>query len=197
MIKVVIFDADGVLIHQGRFSKSLDEEYGITIETTASFFKGPFQDCLVGKKDLREAIAPYLDSWGWDKGVDVLLDYWFTIEHAINEDLISYIQELRSKGILCFLATNNEKYRFQYMLEKMGFSESFDRTYSSAHLGEKKPNQEFFAKIYNDLENIQKEEIFFTDDDLENIQGAKDFGIKAEIYTTLARLKEILHEENN
>ena len=166
MIKVVIFDADHVLIHGGRkFSVQLAEDYGISSEKTLPFFSGPFQDCLVGKADLKNAVTPYLASWGWHKGVDSLLDLWFTSQHNTDEELVKYIQQLRGKGVLCFLATNNEKHRFQYMLDKMGFANCFDKTYASAHLGHKKPDQEFFSKMFNELKDIQKNEILFVDDD--------------------------------
>ncbi|MES2315635.1 MAG: HAD-IA family hydrolase [Patescibacteria group bacterium] len=191
MIKVIIFDADGVLIHsQRRFSVLLAEKYNISLEETLPFFSGPFQKCLVGGADLKEAITPYLKAWGWDKGVDSFLDVWFTTEHIINEEIINYIQELRQNGILCFVATNNEKYRFQYMLQQMHFTNSFDKTYASAHLGSKKPDQEFFQKIFSELQNVNKNEILFVDDDEENIVGAKDFGIHAEFYTNFTDFKE-------
>jgi putative hydrolase of the HAD superfamily len=189
MIKVIIFDADGVMVNGERFSDVLERDYGISLETTLPFFTGPFQECLVGNLDLKKTVEPYLDSWGWSKGVDAFLDYWFTVEHTINEELIGYIQVLREKGILCFLGTNNEKYRFQYMLEKMGFADSFDKTYASAHLGFKKPDHEFFQRIYNDLDNIQKNEILFLDDDIDNVKSAKDFGINAEIYNSVDQVK--------
>ena len=116
MIKVIIFDADGVLVHGNRrFSITLAEKHGISLETTLPFFTGPFQECLVGNLDLKEVILPYLDTWGWDKGVDMLLDYWFSLESATDKELIEYIKTLRGEGILCFLATNNEKHRFQYL----------------------------------------------------------------------------------
>lgn len=139
MIKLIIFDADGVLVHgERKFSKTLAEKHGISIETTLPFFTGPFQECLVGNSDLKEIILPYLDKWGWDKGVETLLEYWFSLESKTDKELIAYIKELRQKGIKCFLATNNEKHRFQYMMDKMGLLNVFDKAYSSAYLGHKK-----------------------------------------------------------
>ncbi|MFA6519990.1 MAG: HAD-IA family hydrolase [Candidatus Paceibacterota bacterium] len=190
MIKVIIFDADGVLIPtKRRFSKTLAEKHDISLEKTLPFFVGPFQECLVGDKDLKETVAPYLNEWGWSKGVDALLDYWFKLESELDADLIQYIQELRNQGVLCFLATNNEKYRFQYMLDKLGFAKSFDKTYSSANLGHQKPSSNFFSKIWSELHAIQKSEILFVDDDIKNIKGAQDFGFHTEHFKSLESLK--------
>ncbi|MCC6323624.1 HAD-IA family hydrolase [Candidatus Nomurabacteria bacterium] len=190
MIKVILFDADGVLVNGERFSVVLEREHGISINKTLPFFNGEFQNCLIGNADLKETVEPHLSDWGWEQGTDAFLDYWFNAEHTINEELIEYIQELRQKGIQCFVATNNEKYRFGYMLDKMGFAKSFDKTYSSAHLGSKKPDLEFFQKIYNELENVGKDEILFIDDDHKNVENAKEFGINAEIYQSVDQIKK-------
>ena len=182
---------DGVLIpSKRRFSITLAERHGVSLETSLPFFNGIFQKCLTGDADLKEVIAPYLKAWGWTKGVDALLDYWFKLEHDINVELIEYIQRLRRKGVLCFLATNNEKYRFQYMLDKMGFADAFDKTFASAHLRFKKPDPEFFSKIYGELDKIQKNEILFVDDSAGNIEAARNFGIHTEHYTSLKNLKK-------
>lgn len=80
------------------------------------------------------------------------------------------------------LATNQEKYRTQYMLEQMGFKDMFDTIYSSAHLGLKKPALEFFAKVVDDL-GVPRNKVLFWDDDQINIDGATEYGIHAEFYT--------------
>ena len=189
MIKVIIFDADGVLLTGERFSVALAREYGISEEKTRPFFVGPFRDCLVGKADLKEVISPYLIEWGWTKGVDAILEYWFEAYQIVNQELVQYIKGLKQKGILCFLATDNEKYRFAHMLDRFGFSKIFDKTYASPYLGYKKINPNFFLKIFQELKNIDKKDILFIDDDIENIVCAKEFGINVELYTSLENLK--------
>ncbi|HAQ03079.1 hypothetical protein A2467_02000 [Candidatus Nomurabacteria bacterium RIFOXYC2_FULL_36_8] len=190
MIKVLIFDADGVLINGDIFSERFSKEYGIDIDKINPFFDGPFKDCLVGKADLKEVITPYLEEWGWKDGVDNFLEYWFSSEQSINQELIDCIQEYRKNGIKCVMATNQEKYRADYIFNKIGFVNSFDKMYVSAHLGHKKTNIEFFEKLVKDLGDIKKDEILFWDDDIENIKTAKGFGINAEVYTTFADFKQ-------
>ena len=191
MIKVVIFDADGVIVQSKRkFSIKLEEEHDISRDMTLPFFNGPFQDCLVGVCDLKETISPYLPVWGWDRGVDEFLDVWFKAEHKVDEELAEYVLSLREQGVLCLLGTNNEKHRFNYMLDKMGLKNIFDKTYASATLGHKKPDQEFFSKIYEELGTVNKGEILFVDDSIENIQGAGDFGFHTEFYTSMENLKK-------
>ncbi len=191
MIKVVIFDGDGILVHrERRFSETLAAKHDISPELTLPFFTGPFRECLVGRADLKEVILPYLNKWGWDKGLEALLDYWFSLETKTDKELIKYIQELRKQGVLCFLATNNEKHRFEYMMNKMGLGKMFDKAYSSAYLGYKKPDQEFFLKIYNELKNIKKSEVLFIDDTLENVKGGEKFGFNADLFTSLDNLRD-------
>lgn len=188
MIKVIIFDADGVLITSEYVAVHLEREFGITKEQTDEFFKGVFYDCIVGKKDLKVELTPYLKKWGWTKSLDDFLDYWHTKEHVIDQTLLDYIQDLRKQGFLCCLATNQNRYRFAYMVKEMGFGDSFDRVYASEVLGHKKPDKEFYAKIVRDL-GIEREEVLFWDDREENVEAARAFGIQAELYTVFDEFK--------
>ena len=189
MIKVLLVDADDVLVSQERFSIFLARQVGISLETTKEFFDGPFQDCIVGKGDLKQVVYPYLEAWGWNDGVDAFLSLWFEREYVINQELFDYIKEVKKKGISCFLATNQEKYRVSYILENMGLNTIFDKAFASSNLGFKKPNKNFFAKIIENLENVKKEEILFWDDKAENVEVAKLLGIHAEIYISAPDFK--------
>jgi putative hydrolase of the HAD superfamily len=190
MIKAVILGADGVLINGERFAVVLSRELDVDPAKEKEFFTTTFQDCLVGKADLKESVAPYLSSFGWSGDVETFLEFWFKSEHSLNEELMGYVDELRNLGIKVILATNQEKYRTGYMLKHMGFDGKFDAIYSSAHLGLKKPSHEFYKKILSDMQ-LMPEETIFWDDEEKNIQGAKEVGIHAEMFKDNAHFMKI------
>lgn len=184
MIKIILFDADGVILTGKRFSKHLELNYGIPEESLFPFFNGIFKECIVGNADLKEILPSYLKLWGWEKGIEEFLNCWFKSEHKIDEKLMGYIQNVRKKGIICCIATNQEKHRVTYMLNEMKFDMHFDNLYASSLLGYMKPDLKFYGKIMEDLENVEKEEVLFWDDTKEYIKAAKEFGINAELYTS-------------
>lgn len=182
MISTLIFDADGVVINGEQFSKVLARDYDVDKAKEKEFFTTHFQECLVDKADLKESIAPYLSSFGWKGTADEFLEYWFKSGHNLDEALVNYVQALRRSGKQVVLATNQEKYRTDYILKHMGFEGIFDKIYTSAHLGLKKPSVEFFAKVIDDL-GVNKKDVLFWDDDQRNIDSAKECGIHTELYT--------------
>ncbi len=191
MIKAIFFDLDGVVVsHAKIFSDYLQEEYGIDKESQLEFFKGEFQDCLVGKADLKEEIIPYMQKWGWKGSVEDLLDYWFDVEAKTDERVLAMVQKLRERGIKCYLATNQEKYRTVYVANEMGLSKVFDGIFSSASVGYIKNNHKFFEIVLSEIGNPKPEEVMFWDDSIENVEIAKSLGIKAELYIGFEDFKE-------
>lgn len=188
MITTILFDADGVLIIGERFVDHLTNDLHINSQVTEPFFKGKFKDCLVGKADLKEEIAPFLPRWGWTRSVDDFLTNWFKVEHHFNEELLSYIQKLRSKGIKCYVATNQEKYRSQYMKDYMKLKPLFDGFFASNEIGVCKPNIAFFQYIIDQL-HIDKSQALFWDDTKGHVEAAAEFGLSAELYTTFEDCK--------
>lgn len=165
------------------FSDRFSKEFGISKEKILPFFKKEFLHCLAGNADLKEELNKYLAQWGWKKSVEELLEYWFSQERTADQKLLDYIAELRKRGVKCFLQTNNEKYRTEYLWETVGLKSHFDGIFSSSHLGYKKPEQEFWSAIYARMGAPEKDTILVWDDDRENVESAKNFGFQAELYT--------------
>jgi putative hydrolase of the HAD superfamily len=195
-IKAVVFDADEMIIKRKEyFSAKISREHHIPEEKVMPFFKGEFQDCVVGKADLKKVIQPYLKEWAWQGTVEDLLKYWFESEQEIDERILEQINNLKSKGAKCYLATKQEKYRTEYLRKNLGFEDLFDGIYSSCEMGYKKPDKDFFEYINDDLkkgENLKPEEIMFWDNEEANVAAAKGVGWQSHLYDGFEDFEKII-----
>jgi putative hydrolase of the HAD superfamily len=195
VIKAVLFDTDGVIINSEMFSIIYSKKYNIPYDEMLPFFKGEFQDCIIGKADLSEIVKPWLKKWKWEGSVKEFLEFWFKSEHNLDKNIIKIIKDLRKKGIKCYIATNQEKHRTEYMKNEMDFEDLFDEVFSSSDIGYKKPNKRFYEFVINKIKDkykINADEIIFFDDSQENVDEAKKLGIKANLYKTFDEFKSIL-----
>jgi len=181
--KLYLFDVDGVLIKATEhFNTRYEKEIGEPGLMT-TFFKGVFQECLVGQADLKEEVAKRLRDWKWEGDVDAFLQHWFSAESAINYETVDIIKDLRSRGKICYLITNQEKYRSEYLTEKLDVDALVDGFFSSSELGVKKPSKEFYTTV---LERIgytgEAKDVFYVDDDMKNIDSARQIGFDTFYY---------------
>lgn len=193
MIKYLLLDVDGIVIHREMyFSTRFLHDYGVPEERIQPFFQNEFKQCIVGQADLKKEIAKYLESWNWKGSIDELLNYWFEFESTTDQPLIVFVQELRAKNVHCYLQTQNEKYRTQYIWENVGLQNSFDGVFSSANIGAKKATKEFWEKVYERLNKPEKNEGMVWDDDEEVVQAAQNFGFQASFYKDFSSFKDSL-----
>src|SRR5690606_22412374 len=116
-------------------------------------------------------LPPYLEKWGWPHSLDAFVQYWFDAEREVDARLLAAVAHARAEGIRCYLATNQERYRVEYMREQMGFDTHFDGIYSSARLGIKKPEAAFFEAITKELD-VPVDQVMFWDDSQANVDAA-------------------------
>jgi len=180
---VVVLDVDGVVVARPKvFSVRWSEKNNVPIEKILEFIKGDFQRCLVGQGDLKEVLPKWLKYWGTNEDVEKVMEFWFSGEAEVNTEMMEEIEELRRHGIKCYLATNNEKYRVEYLRDKVGLASKVDGILSSADLGAKKPHREFFTKLQSMIGVSNPNEIWFWDDDEENVAGAQKAGWRARLF---------------
>lgn len=185
-----------MVTHGGRFSEQYSKKYGVPLETISPFFEGPFKKCLVGKEDLKEELKKVLTEWEWKGTVDELMQYWFSIGDAVYEDVYASIAKLKEQGLLVCLATNQEKYRLQYLTNKFYYDKIFDKVFSSVELGAYKHSVEGLKKISKILEEeygiSNKEEIMYWDDREGNVENLNKIGFNGQHYLDYPSFEKVL-----
>lgn len=186
--KVMLFDADGVTLKRQveYFSQRFAREHGAPLDEVTAFFKEKFRTSQLGKADLKLELEPLLPVWGWHKGADAFLEYWFSTD-APDREVLEKVAEFRAQDIACYLVTDQEKYRAAYIRNVLGFSKLFDDCFFSCELGFSKEQPEFFSKVLERM-NLSASEALYWDDDQKNIDAAKSIGIDARFYGSITDL---------
>ncbi len=195
-IKAALFDADGVLtLSEEVFSVVYAKSRGLDPEPFERFFRNDWKPIVTGKKDLRESIAENPELWQWEGNVNELLNYWFETEDVRNNELIELIHETKNKGVPCYLATEQERYRGEYMKNVM-FKDLFDGYFVTAELGVSKTETTFFEMIIDELKiqhpDIQPKDIIFFDDSQSKVDIACSTGINGQLYTSVKQAKNLM-----
>lgn len=190
MIKAILFDIDGVIVlREGYFSERFSREYDIPLDEITPFFKKEFKKAVLGEVDLKEVLPKYLKKWHWEGDTTDFLDYWFSTETKVDEEIIALVSQLREYGIDCHLASTQEKYRANFLLDDMKLSYDFDEVFFSSDLGVDKSEPEFFKKVLASL-SLEPSEVMFIDDDPKNIEAATKIGINAYLYEGVDSFKK-------
>lgn len=195
--KVILFDADGVMIRCPYYFSAKLEKLGYknAEENLNAFFNGENNiQCLEGKASAMKMIMPYLQNFGWEETAKDYFFQQFQFEREyLNQNLILLITKLRNKGILCCLCTDQEKYRAKSILNDMNFQDIFDKCYISCHIGYRKCQNKFWTYVITDLKKdfpgIKPKEIVFFDDTKNNIDVALKFGIRAFLFTDMIQFE--------
>lgn len=196
MKNTILFDADGVLtLPEEMFSVVYAKSHGLDPEPFETFFKTEWQDFVLGKRDLKEHIRDNKHLWQWDGQPEESLEYWFKSEDVRNSEMIELIKRLRSSGTMCYLATEQEKYRGDYMKNVM-FKGMFDDYFITAELGLKKSDPKFFERIIEllnaDDANLAPADVMFFDDSQSKVDAASKAGINAYLFTGVQQFKQVL-----
>jgi putative hydrolase of the HAD superfamily len=195
-VRAVLFDLDGVVVHPWGFRDELAREHGITPDMTAGFFKGPFLECLEGRVDLLDALAPFLTGWGWGGDASSFVDRWLAADDTPNDDVIAVVRAVRQGGLPCFAAAKQERVRARYLEREMGFATLFDGLFFSCDLGVMKPRPEFYTTVASRLA-LSPAELLFFDDTPENVAAARAAGWRAELFTSVDQLRADVRRHTN
>lgn len=182
-IKTIIFDIGGVfflhdfhkmksyMLKKHNFSILLSEDYSKKIQRK---YKG----LSTGKISLKKV---FRDLSGQKNITKILKNYKraYTNYQWINYRLLRLLKKLKKKYQL-FALTNVNDFHFE-LNTKQGFYKDFQKVYASSELKIKKPHKKAFLIVLKD-NNLNPKEVLFIDDDQENLNMAKELGMKTLIF---------------
>jgi len=187
----VAFDLDGVLIPSGPSFDYFEIQHHITPANFREFFRGSYQLAMLGQVDLFEILPTVLELWKWNDTVEEFASAWFESCAEADPAALEIVRILRANGVTCFAASNQDNRRAMFLDSLEWLHTLFDRRFYSCHLGVKKPSSDYFEIIQREVAH-RRQEMLFVDDNMENVEGARQCGWFAEVCTGASDLKRII-----
>jgi putative hydrolase of the HAD superfamily len=194
-IKAIMVDVDGVLIvhpDEGGWRAGLERDLGISAaQLRTKFFEPHWDDVIHGRAPLRERLSAVLREISPHVTSDELIDYWFSHDAHTNDALLKELASIRAEGVETHLATIQEHERARYLWDVLDFRSRFDGLHYAAGLGYAKPARRFYGRI-EERTGFLPEDLFFIDDKLANVEGARMSGWAAEVWTGRETLRSLI-----
>ena len=181
MVKAILFDWGGVLT-QGRYRDSIirliDSRYKTQIALKRSFI-GKLMDKMDSNTlEFDDFTKKINKKFEINISVDEMDEIFRKAILPANSELIDIIKKLKNKYRVVLASNNNPKTVSIVRAKYEELLNLFEKTYFSFEIGLCKPDKEFFLYILRDL-GLDRENVLFIDDKLENVQSAKKIGMKS------------------
>lgn len=112
----------------------------------------------------------------------------------INESMIQFITEGRSKIHKLAMISNMTRDTLAFMRKHYSWLELFDELCFSCEVGKNKPDREIFETCLRKLK-VYRNECLFVDDSAENVKGAMELGLPAIQFKTFSEFVLELDEK--
>ena len=185
VFKAIICDVNGVLIKEiSPLSQRVETDFAIPIEEFHSLLKSVLKKIRQPNVESTPLWQPILQKLSLSH--DEFFNYWFKGE-IVNQDLLQYIKELKGRGFITVILSNNFPERTNhYRLQYPQIFEIFDEEYFSWETGNAKPDARAFTQILQ-KHNFRPEEYVLLDDSDENLVVATtQIGIISHKYLNVA-----------
>jgi glycerol-3-phosphate cytidylyltransferase len=196
MIKAIIFDLGGVI--QGLdwspvVNAIIDLKEGLDIETykAALYYDREnyfdlYETSQMSKEQFWGMVATRLNID--QKHISKLSESFELLYSFVNYELIDFLRKLKQDYKLFALANISPELENKIVKDNI-YAHLFDSIYYSHQIGLKKPDPKAFYKVLEENDMIV-EECLFVDNDMKNIVGANNIGIKSVLYVSVDLLKK-------
>ena len=181
MKKVFVFDLGNVIVRPMSVKKLYEMlDCKVSYEEFSNYFKKDksVEDVHKGLISTEEHIAKIIKFSGSTKKIDEYIDI-FTgpIRNGLFEDTIEIINNLKKNNQKICMLSNLRKIDFEWFETQYDIN-NFDKLYLSYEMHLVKPDKDIYEEMIKDL-NTEVENIYFFDDNQDNINAAKELGINA------------------
>jgi glucose-1-phosphatase len=203
MIRNIIFDYGGVIIDVDYNKTKLEfEKLGVNNfdEQFSQMKQSPLFDLLekgkISEHDFREEIRKQTGMPLTDEQIDAA---WNAMLDGIREEKIHFLQHLYADYNTFLLSNTNFihlKAITKYLLRTYGrvnLDSIFNNVYYSCSLGMRKPEAAIFRKVI-EANSLKPHETLFIDDSPQHVEGARNAGLKAMLYSPKDPLPEFVNK---
>lgn len=182
MIKAIVFDMGGVIIHfdENKYYEYLSKKYNVD-ENKITNIMIP----LINKFDRGDiTLGVLLDSISKNIGIKIPRKSWnyvFDTDATIDWQMISLIKSL-SKNYKIYMLTNVNRSRYFRTNTMLKINNKlFNKKFISCYLHMTKPDRKIYQYVLAKT-NLMPNEIIFIDDLIENVNGAREVGINSIVF---------------
>jgi len=196
MIKAVIFDIGGVI--QGLdWSFVINSLLDLKPDLNVKEYKNAFYHDRENYFDLYQMSRISKEAfWGMvafrleidKKYINRLSGSFAYLYSFVNKDIVELLKLLKSEYKV-FALSNSCPELEKKLVEDNIFNDLFDKMYFSHNICARKPNRDSYIKILED-NGLDPEECIFIDDNMKNIRGAEEVGMKVIFVKNSDDLKE-------
>lgn len=194
MVKAIVFDVGGVIIPY------LDNVIDGYIKRKLGLSEKQFND-LWGKYIDRFITGKVIEKKFWEiiqseikRPLPLPRKSLFLEEYCknlvVNQQVISLVSRLKFNGYTVGVLSNSIFPYSQYN-RKIGLYDLFDQVVLSNEVGMLKPSEEIYLYTLNKL-RLNPSEVIFIDDKIENVNAAKQVGMKGLKYSSYKELEKAL-----
>lgn len=189
MIRVVLFDLDGVIRH-------FDPSHIMEIESRHRLPGGVLSQAAFGDPLLTAVTTGKITRAEWVRtigervGSAAAAAEWSQLVPTVDRNVLCISDALRRRGLITAVLTNGTDTIADEMAES-GIGQHFDAVFNSAEIGYAKPDPRSFSYVLNAL-GCPAGEVFFTDDSQKKLVGARELGMVTHLFSGADDLRAAL-----
>ncbi len=189
VIKLLIFDLDGIFTKENCYASVLFQRlYGTPHKKFYSILKkNKFLERTKKQGSTFNLFYDFFKKYNVKITEEKFWNLWLT-NFKVNQEIVDFALSLKKEGKKLGILSDTFFERAEYMRQNLRWIKEFDYVLFSCDFGFTKNNPKLF-QILVDKSGIKPEEIFFIDDDEDNVEVAKILGIRGVKFTDLENLK--------